>query len=147
MKIQPPINIFSGAEGLGGALTNPTELARRKGNLSKMYPVSFGGRHWPDVETAYLTLAQGTSAADARDTLMQELIAAKFRQNPDLRIEVERCGGAEWLATCSHFTNARTEGFQKWEGSGLESRFIRNLVAGFNLVQRPPTELGQQTLF
>ncbi|MGK7944825.1 MAG: ATP-dependent RecD-like DNA helicase, partial [Microcystaceae cyanobacterium] len=40
---QSPINISSRTQGLGGALTNPTELARRQGNISQSYPVSFRG--------------------------------------------------------------------------------------------------------
>lgn len=143
----PPINIFSGATGLGAALTNPTELARKKGCISKAYPVLFRGRLWPDAETAYQVLAQAGMNEAERDALMLELIAAKFRQHEDLLQEVVARGGREWLMTCTHFTQARTERAQSWEGAGLESRFIRNLVAGFDRVSEPAVELGQQTLF
>jgi hypothetical protein len=35
------------------ALTNPTELARRKGNLPRSYPLKDkNGRMWPDSEAA-----------------------------------------------------------------------------------------------
>lgn len=142
-----PINIFSGAEGLGGALTNPTELARRKGCVKQAYPVLFAGRLWTDVETAYHVLAQDTAVVEERDALMIELIASKFRQHDELRRQVTENGGAPWLRACSHFTNARTARAQSWEGAGLESRFIRNLVLGFERAQHPPTEQGQGTLF
>lgn len=142
-----PINIFSGAEGLGGALTNPTELARRKGCIEQAYPVLFSGRLWPDVETAYHILAQHTTDVAERDALMVELIATKFRQHSKLLQDVTGNGGAQWLQACSHFTNARTTRAQAWEGAGEESRFIRNLVLGFERAQHPPTEQGQGTLF
>lgn len=145
--MREPINIFSGATGLGGALTNPTELARRKGCIPEAYPVLFEGRNWTDVETAYHVLAQHTDVPEERDALMVELIAAKFRQHPKLRQEVDEHGGAAWLERCSHFTNARTARAQSWEGAGMESRFIRNLVAGFQRTGEPATEQGQGTLF
>lgn len=145
--MQPPINIYSGETGLGAALTNPTAMARSKGGLAKNYPIVFQGKHWPDVESAYLTLAQGNETAESRDRLMTELIAAKFRQHPDLLAEVVERGGHDWLSLCSHLTGAKSERFQKWEGMGLESRFIRNLVAGFDAAYEPPTEQGQSQLF
>jgi hypothetical protein len=147
MTIGEPINIFSGATGLGGALTNPTELARRKGCVDKAYSIRFKGRDWVDVETAYHVLAQVDPTEEARDALMVELIAAKFRQHPELLQAVEAQGGSAWLCQCTHFTQARSERAQSWEGAGMESRFIRNLVAGFDRVHLAPVELGQQTLF
>lgn len=142
-----PINIFSGAGGLGGALTNPTELARRKGCITQAYPVLFSGRLWPDVETAYHVLAQHTEDVAERDSLMVELIAAKFRQHLQLLADVTDNGGVRWLQACSHFTSARTARAQSWEGAGMASRFIRNLVSGFERAQEPATEQGQGTLF
>jgi len=142
-----PVNIFSGAMGLGGALTNPTELARRKGCITQAYPVQFKGRLWPEVEIAYHVLAKHTEDVAERDELMVELIAAKFRQHATLLQQVTDNGGVEWLSRCSHFTNARTARAQSWEGAGMASRFIRNLVAGFQRVQEPATEQGQGTLF
>jgi hypothetical protein len=140
------INIYSGAPGLGGALTNPTELSRQKGSIFTRYPVRYHGKEWPDVETAYKTLKQETT--DENDELMVELIAAKFVQHPSLFEEVRRCGGVAFLEQCSHLTNARTEGFRSWEGTGPESRFIRNLVKGFLAAEKGAlSEAGQGTLF
>lgn len=140
------INIYSGAGGLGSALTNPTELAFQKGMLKRRYPVVFGGRRWPDVETAYLTLKGQDSAAN--DRFMAELIAAKLIQHPVLLEAVRARGGVAFLEACSHFTGARTERFQAWEGQGRESRFIRNLIAGFELAEAgSATQAGQGSLF
>lgn len=125
------LNIFSGEPGLGGALTNPTELARQKGCIQQQYPVVFRGRRFPDAETAYHVLKQSTP--EANDTLMTYIIAAKLLQNEALLKAITRRGGAAFLATCSHLTGARSESAQSWEGVGLESRFIRNLVAGYEL--------------
>lgn len=123
------INIFSGEVGLGGALTNPTEMAKRKGCIESRYPITYGSRAYPDVEHAYHVLATGETDSD--DELMANLISRKFLEHPALLAEVSACGGREFLEACSHFTNARSEGFQSWEGQGRDSRFIRNLVTGY----------------
>lgn len=148
MQVQG-INIFSGERGLGAALTNPTELARQKGGLDQAYGVLFAGRQWVDVETAYHVLGAQRGSPEQRDQLMVELIAAKFTQHPELYREVSERGGEAFLRECSHFTGARTAGAQSWEGHGLQSRFIRNLVAGFAAASssQPATELGQTSLF
>ena len=143
------INIFSGEPGLGGALTNPTELSRQKGSIDRPYHVLFRGKDWADAESAYQILGANLHSAAERDILMAELIAAKFSQHLDLLKEVEKRGGREFLQACSHFTGARTPKAQSWEGQGLQSRFIRNLVAGFVLASSSEalTEMGQGTLF
>ena len=128
------MNIFSGStdgNGLGAALTNPTQLARRKGRIKQDYPVHFNGVDWPDAEHAYLTLATGDTEHD--DKLMVEIIAAKFAQHPALRAAVEDLGGVCFLETCKHITNARSARFRAWEGFGRQSRFIRNLIEGYRL--------------
>lgn len=145
-EIAEPINIFSGERGLGGALTNPTEMAKHKGCIQKSYPVFFAGLRWPDVETAYKSL-KGESR-EKNDELMVELIAAKFRQHTRLRDTVAAAGGVPWLSRCSHLTGARSPGAKSWEGTGLESRFIRNLVKGYEeAFQEDRTERGQGQLF
>lgn len=123
------INIFSGEHGLGGALTNPTEMAKRKGCIAERYPITYHNRAYPDVELAYHVLASGNVTSD--DELMANLISQKFLQHPSLLETVTARGGKEFLESCSHFTNARSVGFQSWEGQGRESRFIRNLIAGY----------------
>lgn len=142
------MNIFSGAKGLGGALTNPTQLSHSKGSINQRYPVVFRGRQWPDAESAYQHFKTGGQADD--DRLMVSIIAEKLRQHPLLMTEIQRRGGASFLAACSHFTGAKTASFASWEGRGLESRFIRNLIAGFELaISDAPTDPDnpQPTLF
>lgn len=125
------INIFSGEKGLGGALTNPTELARQKGCIQQQYPVVFRGRRYPDAEAAYQLCKAETP--EANDTMMKYVIAAKLLQNEVLLTAITRRGGVAFLETCTHFTGARSEGAQSWEGAGRESRFIRNLIEGYEL--------------
>jgi hypothetical protein len=137
------INIFSGEPGLGGALTNPTELARRKGMIDCSYAVRYRGRDWPDAETAYHAL-KTESAAD-NDATMVDLIEAKFRQHPSLADEVRARGGREFLLSCSHFTNSKSDA-GGWEGQGVNSRFIRNLLAGFDRLDAPHASEGGQAL-
>lgn len=141
------INIFSGAKDwLGAALTNPTHLAVQKGALSFGYPIHFAGRRFSDVEGAYHFLA--TPVAEERDQLMAELICAKFRQHSALLEAVELRGGREFLKACSHWTGAKSEQAQSWEGQGEDSRFIRNLLRGYDLLDFPAlTQVGQQALF
>lgn len=147
MKISG-INIFSGARvALGAALTNPTSWSVQKGTLVKGYPMIFAGRRFADVETAYQALKP--AAPHERDKLMAELICAKFTQYPELLKDVDVQGGREFLQACSHFTGAKSPGFQSWEGQGTESRFVRNLISGYDLAKagEAPTEQGQFGLF
>ena len=138
------INIFSGEKGLGGALTNPTELARKKGSITEAYPVVFAGKRWSDVESAYHILGAKTASPAARDRLMAELIAAKFAQHPALAGAVEARGGAAFILRCTHWTGAKSEGARAWEGAGPDSRFIRNLAAGWALVEGRSGQLSEQ---
>lgn len=139
------INIFSGEGGLGSALTNPTRLARQKGVLSQDYPVRFCGETYPDVESAYQRL-RGPLDPEKDDALMVDLIASKFDQHRDLFYEVQQRGGVEFLAACTHYTYAQTPAAQAWEGAGGESRFIRNLIRGYERAQAGQGD-PQQALF
>ena len=147
MSSKPGLNIFSGESGLGAALTNPTELARRKGRVAQSYPVVFAGKRYPDVETAYHLLADKADTV-CTDRLMAELIAAKFRQHSELAQSVASRGGAAWLAQCTHWTGAQSQSARNWEGAGLSSRFIRNLVKGYEMsLTDIVVEHAQQALF
>ena len=123
------INIFSGERGLGGALTNPTEMAKFKGSIAQRYPITYHKHQFVDAEQAYQVLKTGDPAHD--DEMMANVIAQKFLQYPRLLEEVTKRGGVAFLEACSHITGARSEGAQRWEGHGRESRFIRNLIAGY----------------
>lgn len=124
------VNIWSGAQGLAGALTNMSERAREKGCIKNSYPVKVNGVTYPDSEAAYQALKiPGEDAYN--DGLMVDLIALKFTQNTILFERTTKNGGVAWLEKCSHFTNAKSERFQAWEGQGYGSRFIRNLIQGY----------------
>lgn len=130
VSVAPAINIWSGAPGLGGALTNMSERAREKGCIKHPYPVKINGATYPDSEAAYQALkVPGEDAYN--DGLMIDIIALKFKQNAILFERVTRNGGVAWLEKCSHFTQAKSERFQAWEGQGNGSRFIRNLIQGY----------------
>jgi len=62
---------------------------------------------------------------------MADIVTERFRQHPELTAAVSQRGGAMWLATCNHVTYARSERGQSWEGQGLASRCIRNLIKGY----------------
>jgi hypothetical protein len=129
-EVAPAANIWSGASGLPGALTNMSERAKEKGGIKHSYPVKVNGVTYPDAEAAYQAL-KAHGEEDYNDGLMIDLIALKFTQNPILFDRVTKNGGKAWLEKCSHFTNAKTERAQSWEGQGNDSRFIRNLIHGY----------------
>lgn len=141
------INIYSGEPGLGGALTNPTQLAKQKGCIQQRYPVNYKGRTYPDAEIAYHALKTGVIAID--DLMMTEVIACKFRQHEKLLNAVLARGGSNWLASCSHITGSSGSSATNWEGAGLNSRFIRNIVSAFDLATSDSTfgEAPQFELF
>lgn len=102
------------------ALTNPTELARRKGGLSRPYlVVDKNGQRWPDAEAAYKAFKTGDTPRDGR--VMVRIVAAKLRQHPELVRGIVGRGGVAFLERCDHRVGVR--------GSRLESRFIRCLIA------------------
>jgi hypothetical protein len=129
-EVAAPANIWSGASGLAGALTNMSERAREKGFIKNSYPVKVNGVTYPDSEAAYQSL-KVRGEDDYNDCLMIDLISLKFIQNPVLFERTTRNGGVAWLEKCSHFTQAKSESFQSWEGQGRGSRFIRNLIDGY----------------
>ena len=111
------------------ALTNPTEIARRRGNLSRSYPVvDKTGRVWPDSEAAYKAFKIGDTPHDER--VMVRSIAAKLEQHPDLVEGIEARGGRAFLEGCDHLVGVRGS---RWEGRGTASRFIRCLIAAYEV--------------
>jgi hypothetical protein len=141
LPIVAPGNIFSGELSARTVLTNPTELARKKGNLRFAYPVTIDGVVYPDAEEAYqrLKLKLGHFADMAeREALCTHVIEAKLRQHGQLVEFITVNGGVQWLAQCRHFTRARTQAFAEWEGVGYNSAFIRALIKAYRAVQREP---------
>ena len=121
------INIWSGCEnGLGAALTNPTELAFRKGKLKNHYPVEFRGELFPDAEAAFKKFKVGKMKADVE--LMAEVILAKLQQHPRLYNAIKQNGGVDWLEKCSHIVGVRGS---RWEGKGTDSNFILALTLAY----------------
>jgi len=130
VETAPAINIWSGAPGLGGALTNMSERARARGCIKHSYPVKFNGVEYPDSEAAYQALKiPGDDAYN--DGLMIDIIALKFKQNTILFDRTTRNGGVAWLEKCGHFVQAKSDRAKSWEGQGNGSRFIRNLIQGY----------------
>jgi hypothetical protein len=141
VPIVTPGNIFSGERSARTVLTNPTELARKKGNLRHSYPVTIDGVTYPDAEEAYQRLKRNLSHfadMDEREALCWRVIEAKLRQHPQLAEFITVNGGVQWLAQCRHFTSARTQAFAEWEGVGYESAFIRCLIRAYRTVQMQP---------
>ena len=125
------MNIWSGSnDPLCAALTHPTEISRRKGKISRAYPIrDLEGRAWPDAEAVYKAYCRGRPLDDAIDT-MSRVNAMKFRQYPELVEAVRERGGSVWLRSCTHHVYGKS----RWEGAGMDSPFIRCLVAAYEAV-------------
>lgn len=129
-EVSVGINIASGEKGLGGGLTNMTELAFQKGMINHHYPVNINGFNYSDAEQAYQSM-KIPGNEEYNDGLMIDVIALKLCQHAKLKKAIALKGGVEWLSRCSHFTGAKRARAQSWEGQGRDSRFIRNLIAGY----------------
>jgi len=130
MKLCPG-NIWSGSKRLA-VFTNPTVLARRKGNLKHDYPVTFRNKRYADAEAAYQSVKRSgpwLSFAE-RECLMVEVIIAKLEQYPILAETIADSGGLTWLERCSHTIGGRS----RWEGVGRNSAFIRCLLRAYKEV-------------
>lgn len=135
IKVSPG-NIWSGSKTLA-VLTNPTELAKKRGNLKHSYPVRIAGRDFPDAEAAYQILKGEYDhflSQSERCCVMREVIQAKFECHPHLAEFVEFNGGVKWLEKCDHWVRARRVSRRSmWEGQGRESLFIQCLIEGYEL--------------
>jgi hypothetical protein len=142
------VEISSNSKGLAGALTNPTEIAKRKGNIDKSYPITYGGTLYKDVEEAYQRLKDKTEARkkpkkeDSRNyRLMVDLITAKLNQFPELVDQIKEKGGSEWILNAVHQpTNKGTV----WETEG-QNWFIEALNDAFSGIK--PKDPAQTALF
>ena len=129
-RIMEAINIWSGsAYSIGAVLTNPTELAYRKGNLKNHYPVKFKDIIYPDAEAAYQANKVNEISQDM--PIMTSIIVAKLRQYPRITESISQAGGAEWLKSCSYHVT----GESWWEGCGENSKFICCLVRAYEIIQ------------
>ncbi len=124
----PPGNIWSG-DPVRAVFTNPTEIARWKGNLKCRYPITFRDKVYFDAEYAYK--AHKPQSLDLYE-LCTEAIVAKLEQYPFLADVIEANGGEEWIGRCSHHVYGNSK---FWEGDGLESGFIRCLLAAYRIIR------------
>ena len=138
----PGVNIYSGSRelhGLAAALTNPTELSRRKGSIRQHYPVRFDDDHFPDAEAAYqahkLRPDGSVKSFDELQETMVRMLVAKLQQHPRLVATITRHGGSAWLHTCRHVVNARSTSFKRWEGIGVHAPFLRCLMQAYAMVR------------
>ena len=123
---EPTTEISSNAKGLAAALTNPTELAKSKGNITKSYPVNFNGKTYRDAEEAYQKLkhlATKDSGPNSTYNLMVDIIKAKLEQHPSLVSEITKQGGSEWILSSVH---QPTKQNTVWETGG-KNWFIKAL--------------------
>lgn len=128
-------NIFSGSsDSFCASLTFPTELAFKKGSISKHFPITDKfGRTYPDAETAYITHKLRFPKGVKRLNFYIKVAVAKFQQYPELLQGISDRGGVEWLCSCQHKTYAKTARFQWWEGLGRESPFISCLIRAYEV--------------
>ena len=132
------VNIDSSQKGLEAALTNPTELARSKGNLQESYGIMFNGKYYKDVEEAYQKL-KDTSEARTKPkkevsknyALMVSLIETKLKTFPRLVKAIDDRGGLEYLGQIVHQpTNKNTV----WETGG-QDWFKSALIDAYNSIK------------
>lgn len=132
------VEISSDAKGLAAALTNPTELAKKKGNLKNSYPITYNGKTYVDVEAAYQELKDKSEAKTKPSRqesknyeLMVNLIATKFEAYPSLVEAIIKEGGSKWLSNATHQPTKKNT---VWETGG-ENWFIAALVDAYGMVE------------
>ena len=134
--IAPGINIYSGTRGLGGALTNPTCLSRKKGSINRDYPISFrrSAAVYPDAEAVYRSYSSSCKSFQDNLVLCTEIIYWKLKAYPALVSSIKENGGTRWLKKCKHVTYARSSSFSRWEGEGDDSPFICCLIWAYQKI-------------
>jgi hypothetical protein len=135
--VQPitKVEISSNSTGLAAALTNPTELAKKKGNLTESYPINYNGKTYVDVEAAYQEL-KNKSEAQTKPTkedsgnykLMVELLEAKLTQHPRLVRDILNEGGTEFLLNATHQPTTKNT---VWETGG-QNWFMSALIDAYD---------------
>jgi len=131
------IEISSGVKGFGAVLTNPTELAKKKGNLTKSYPVIFEGKTYKDAEEAYQKnksnyTVKGRGPGSTYE-LMIKILKAKLEQHPDITNEITKQGGFKWLLAARHQPTNKNSvwetGGQNWFVLSLNDAYQEVLTA------------------
>lgn len=126
------MNISSNEKGLGGALTNPTELAKSKGNLKNSYPITFLGIKYVDSEQAYQD--NKLNQDDFDYALMVDILVCKLEQYPMLIDGIKKRGGLPFISECSHFVFPSYDKRSRWTGQGQESLFIKALTEAYKKI-------------
>ena len=117
------VHISSNTKGLGGALTNPTELSKKKGNIEQDYSITYKDKDYISVEAAYQankvdeTKTKPNKSESANYNLMVELITEKLRTYPKLVNAITKLGGLEYLAKAVH---QPTKQNTVWETGGKD---------------------------
>lgn len=117
------VHISSNTKGLGGALTNPTELSKKKGNIEQDYSIAYKDKDYISVEAAYQankvdeTKTKPNKSESANYNLMVELITEKLRTYPKLVNTITKLGGLEYLAKAVH---QPTKQNTVWETGGKD---------------------------
>jgi len=129
MKLEPG-NIWSGNRKLA-VLTNPTELAHRKGNLKRHYPITYKQKAYADSEAAY----QAATRMHKHDlyflkATMIDILVVKLQQYTAVFSAIVESGGELFLEKCSHVVTNKG----RWEGHGRNSLFIDCLIKAFDIV-------------
>jgi hypothetical protein len=138
------VEISSNSKGLAAALTNPTELAKQKGNLTQSYPVTFDGVTYKDAEEAYQRnkgkyKPEGLGKGSTYD-LMVQILEAKLKQHPRLTEEITKVGGMNWLSDATHQPTGKNT---VWETGG-QNLFINALQEAYYGVTEDAAILAEQ---
>lgn len=134
------VEISSDSKGLAAALTNRTQLAKEKGNLTQLYPVRFNEVDYRDAEAAYQNnknkySKDGMGKGTTYD-LMVQILEAKLRQHPRLVTAIDKEGGKGWLEKATHQPTTKNT---VWETGG-GNYFIKALVEAYENVKKPVEE-------
>jgi guanosine-3',5'-bis(diphosphate) 3'-pyrophosphohydrolase len=143
-SVKEGVEISSNAKGLAAALTNPTELAKSKGNLTESYPVEFRGKTYKDAEAAYQALKSTATKDDGPNStynLMVDIIKAKLEQYPRLVSEITKQGGSAWILSSTH---QPTKQNSVWETGG-KNWFIKALNDAYVVTTQPSTQPTEET--
>lgn len=142
--IEPKEEISSNSKAILGALTNPTELAKSKGNITQSYPVEFRGKTYKDAEEAYQKLKGEATKDDGPNStynLMIDIIKAKLEQHPKLTEEITKLGGSKWILSKTHQpTNKNTvweTGGKNWFIKALNEAYIKAIESKIETTTSP----------
>ena len=141
------IDISSNTKGLGGALTNPTSLAKNKRKITREYPVELQGKIYKDAETAYQALKETATKDEGPNStynLMVQIIKAKLEQHPVLTEKITEQGGTQFILKSTHQPTTKNT---VWETGG-KNWFIKALNEAYLSIVpiEEPNNLGIQPL-